>query len=229
VRPISARALLPRHLLALAMVGLLAAGIGYSVKHTPPTYQESATLILTPPPSSASKYGDSLVTTGWILVHWASGPQGQQKLSQAGAGNGFSVGLVNLYNQEYPNYAYPFVTLSAAAADPATAHRLFVTGSQVFESQLLAQQAALGVLPRNRISGNVVGDTGPVESQGSRIRAYAGILVLTIVAAFFVSAFLDRHPIGSRLLRRLRRRGAGDLVAPGPAGHMGTPRRRLSG
>ncbi len=207
-------ALLRRHVAAVMMVGVLAAGIGYSLKHTPPAYQESATLMLTPPQASGGRYSDSLVTTGWIMVRWTQSPQGQQKLRQAGVAGGFDAALVNLYNQEYPNYAYPFVTVSATAADPVVAHRIFTIGTQVFESELLARQAQQGVLPWNRITANSVGDTGPIISQGSRIRSFAGLLLLTIVAALWVSAFLDRHPIRPHGLLRARRRSARDPAAP---------------
>jgi hypothetical protein len=206
-------ALLRRHLAAVTVAAALAAGAGYALKHTPPTYQESATLILTPPKAAANKYDDSLVTTSEIMVRWTLGAQGQQELRQAGVGSGFNVALVNLYNQEYPNYPFPFVTVSAAAADPAVAHRMFVTGSQVFVSELLARQVKQGVLPRNRITAYSVGDTGPVISQGSRFRSFAGLLVLTIVVALLVSAFLDHHPIRPRGLLRARRRTARDPVA----------------
>jgi hypothetical protein len=200
-------ALARRHVVAVTMVILLATGVAYSFKHVPPTYQESATLVLTAQGGS-NRYDDSLITTAQVMIRWTTGAQGQQKLRQAGAASGFNVALVNLYDQEYPNYPYPFVTVSASAQDPAVAHRTFVIGTQVFLSELLAQQVKQGVLPRNRITAYSVGDNGPVILPGSRVRTFAGLLLLTLVAAFLVSTFLDRHPIRARGLLPARWRGA---------------------
>ncbi len=210
-------ALARRHVVALTIILLLAAGVAYSFKHAPPTYQESATLVFAAPPGAASTYTDSIVTTGEVMVDWTTGAQGQQKLRQAGVTSGFNAALVNLYDQEYPNYSYPFVTVSGSSQYPAVAHRIFAIGTQVFERELLAQQVEQGVLPRNRITINSVGDTGPVILQGSRIRSFAGLFLLTIVAAFMVLNFLDRHPIRPRSLLRARRRGTRDPVPDWPA------------
>lgn len=202
-------------MVAVTIIALLAAGVAYSFKHSPPTYQESTTLVFRAPPDASAKYTDSLVTTCEIMVKWTMGPQGQQKLREAGAASGFSVALVNLYDQQYPNYPYPFVTVSAAAQDPAAAHRTFVIGTRLLLNELLAQQVEQDVLPQNRITTYQVGDSGPVILQGSRIRSFAGLLVLTIVVAFVVLSFLDRRPIRLRSLLRAQGRGTRD---PGRAG-----------
>lgn len=203
-------ALARRHLVAVTIIALAVAGAAYSFKHSPPTYQESTTLVFAAPPDTASKYTDSLVTTCEIMVKWTLGPQGRQKLSQAGVTSGFNASLVNLYDQEYPNHPFPFVTVSASAQYPAVAHRMFVIGTQVLVRELLAQQVKQGVLPQNRITAHSVGDSGPVILQGSRIRSFAGLLLLTIVAAFLVLTFLDRRPVRLRSLLRVRRRGTRD-------------------
>jgi hypothetical protein len=220
VSPGELGALARRHVVALTIIALLAAGVAYSFKRSPPTYQESTTLVFTA--HAASRYNDSLVTTSGIMVKWTLGPQGQQKLRQAGVTSGFNVALVNLYDQEYPNYPYPFVTVSASAEDPAVAHRTFVLGTQVLVSELLARQVEQGVLPQNRITTYSVGDSGPVILQGSRIRSFAGLLLLTIVAAFLVLTFLDRRPIRPRRLLRVPRRGHHDSVGVRPVDHAST-------
>ena len=207
VSPGELGALARRHLVAVTVVVLLAVGVAYSFKHAPPTYQESATLVLTAQ-GGANRYDDSLITTAEIMVSWTTGPQGQQKLRQAGAASGFNVALVNLYDQEYPNLPYPFVTVSASAQNPAVAHRTFAIGMQLFVTELLAQQVKQGVLPRNRITAYSVGDGGPVILQGSRIRTFAGLFLLTIVAAYLMLTFLDRHPIRPGSLLRARWRNS---------------------
>jgi len=206
VSPGELGALARRHLVAVTVVFLLAAGVAYSFKHAPPTYQESATLVLTSH-GGANRYDDSLIATAGIMVNWTTGVQGQQELRQAGAASGFNVALVNVYDQEYPNYPYPFVAVSASAQDPAAAHRTFAIGVQLFERELQERQVTQGVLPRNFVTAYSVGDGGPVILRGSRVRTYAGLLLLTVVAAFLMLTFLDRHPIRLRGLLRARWRG----------------------
>jgi hypothetical protein len=211
VSPGELGALARRHLVAVTMIFLLAGGVAYSFKHAPPTYQESATLVLTSHGGS-NRYGDSLIATAGIMVNWTTGVQGQQELRQAGVASGFNVALVNIYDQEYPNYPYPFVTVSASAQDPVVAHRMFAIGVQLFDSELLARQVKQGVLPQNLITALSVGDSGPVILRGSRVRSFAGLLLLTTVVAFLTLTLLDRHPIRPRGLLRARWRGPG---APG--------------
>jgi hypothetical protein len=193
-------ALARRHALAVALVLLLAAGTAYSFKHTAPLYQESATLVLTAPqPQPYTQFGSSLVTTGEIAADWVMGVAGQRQVAQAGGGDSYAVALVNFSNQEYPYYVVPYLTVSASGASPAAAHQAFLAVTGTFDRYLAARQQAERTAPRDLIGTRLVGDTGPVLQQGSRIRSFAGLGVLTIVAAFLVARFLDRHPLRPRL------------------------------
>jgi hypothetical protein len=182
-------ALARRHAVAVLMVLILAAATAYSFKHTPPTYQESATVVLTDP-----TIGESLVTTGEVVADWIMGPQGRQQVGPDVTGD-FDVALVNYNNQEYPLYSEPYLTVSASAQDPATAHRRFTTVIQIIDEYLQALQRQAGVARDHRVTTTVIGDTGPKMQPGSRIRSFAGLAMLTVVAAYLVSSLLDRHPI----------------------------------
>jgi hypothetical protein len=143
-----------------------------------------------------------MVNTAEIAVNWLMGAQGQREARQAGVTNSFDVTLVNFSNQEYPYYAVPYITVSASAQDPATAHQQFTKVTRILNNYLAVHQRQDGVSPYYWISASVNGDTGPLLQQGSRIRSFAGLLVLTIVAAYIVAAFLDRHPIRPRAVLR---------------------------
>lgn len=192
-----------RHLLALTLIVLLAVGIAYSLKRTPPTYQESATAILTVPNQYAIASSSSLITTGELVVTWINGAQGQQQLIRAGPDD-YAVALINFNNLEYPYYGEPYLTISATGQDPAAAHRTFIMVIDAISAELRSEQVQQGVTPRNRVIINLAGDSGPLIQLGSRKRTFAGLTVLTLVGAYLVLAFLDRHPVRlSHLLRSL--------------------------
>jgi hypothetical protein len=211
-------ALMRRHVLAVAVVLVLAAGLAYSVKRTPVTYQESATVIFTAPisvqnPNPYDSYSGTLITAAEVLCRWIMGVQGQQQVRDAGATGTFNVALVNLYNQEYPNYSDPDVTVTATAGDPDTVHSTFAIVSRLLNDDLVAREVQDGVAPVNRIGMYAAGDTGPLEQTGTPKRAFAGLFALTIAALLVVSMFLDRYPIRPRSLIRSWRRGAPDQGA----------------
>jgi hypothetical protein len=188
------------------VVVVIAVGTVYTFKHSPLTYQESATMVLTPPrsvvnPNPYNSFGDSLITTGGLVAVFMMGPQGQQKVRATGAAGDYSVALVNLYNQQYPNYSEPYVTVSATAQDPATTHSTFVAVTRLFNNDLAARQAGVPLI--DRITAQEVGDTGPLIQSGSQKRTLAGLAVLTIIVGFFLLTFLDRHPVRLRGLVRI--------------------------
>ena len=182
-------------------------------------------MVLTAPGTGPySSFGEALITTGEVMVDWIMGVQGQEQLQQDGITNGFDVALVNYSNQEYPYYPVPYLTLSASAENPAAAHRAFTIVTRVFDDYLAARQRQEGVLPHYRVTTTVIGDTGPLIQQGSRIRSFAGLVMLTIVAAYLVARFLDRHPVRPYSLLPSRRRGSprpaarGSVAVPAPPG-----------
>jgi hypothetical protein len=198
-------ALMRRHFLAVMVVFVLAAAVLYDFKTSPRLYQESATVVFIAPSSLAnpnpySSFGGSLITAGEVMIRLLMSPQGQQRVREAGGTADFNVALVNLYNQEYPDFGDPYAILSAAADNPAAAHATFVVVARQLLGILASRQARYGVAPHSRVTAHLVGDSGPVVQQGSSKRAYAGVFLLTIVAAFMVAISLDR--------RRGRRGGA---------------------
>lgn len=203
-------ALVRRHIVAAAIVVVVAAGFAYHIKHTPPTFEDNATIVLAPPnpvlsPPYANPYappfGPSLIITGELMVKWITGAQGQQLLQQAGVSNTFSVALINFSDQEYPLYGEPNLTISGIGEDPVSAHNALVTGTRIFEQGLASQEEHYHVRPAYRIATHVIGDSGPIVQLGSSKRTYAGLAALTIIALYMALIILDRR---SPLPRRFR-------------------------
>lgn len=213
-------ALMRQHVVAVSVVLVVAAGTAITFKSTPPTYQESATVILTSPRLMLYSSNESLITTSEVMTRWMMGMQGQQQVRQAGATGAFHVAMVNLYNEQYPNYYRPFVTVTATSHDPGEVHHTFATVTRLLSDDLAARQAQQRVPPNDRITEHNVGDTGPVIQPGSPKRTFAALVLLTTVAVFMVSSFLDRHPIRLRGPLRSSRYGTSDSVARArPAAH----------
>ena len=75
-------------------------------------------------------------------------PPAQRQIDAAGRGASASLALVNLYNEQYPDYGVPLATLTAASPVAADAHRTFVAADPVLGLLLAARQKQLGVRPR---------------------------------------------------------------------------------
>jgi len=192
--------LLRRHIVAVLLVVLIAAGVGYTLKRTPMTYQESATVVFTSPSSSAFpnpylSLSNALVDTAGLIAIEVMGPQGLQQVKAAGGSAAYDVQLYNLYNLEYPDYGDPYDTVTVTATDPEQVQRTFDLVTQLIYADLAAAQAAHGVPAPSRIIAQSVGGTGVLAQPGSHLRVYIGLLILLIVSAFSVAALLDRHPL----------------------------------
>lgn len=201
--------LMRRHLVAVMVVFVLAAGMAWNIKKTPPAYSESANVIFVPPAvnpySSISSYTSALISTAFVMTDTMLSPESQQKIRNAGGIANFNLGLINLSNEQFPYYGYPYVTLTATSVNPADAHRTFTIVAQSLQHLVSERQAKAGVPLTSRISTHVVADTGPIAQVGSPKRAYAGLMLLAIVIALLVAGFLDRHPIWPRIRRHFTR------------------------
>jgi hypothetical protein len=199
-------ALARRQAVVLGVVLLVLLGVAYSFKKTPQTFMETGTLVLVSysaaPNPYVTQYNSSLINTGDILVKWVDSPAGQAALQQAGAGTGFEIGLVNFYNEEYPLYTEPYLTVSGSGIGAAGAKQVFTAGVRVFDERLASLQSAAGAKPADFITARMVGDSGPIIQLGSSKRVYGGLAVLGIIAAFLLAAFFDRRGIQFRLGRQ---------------------------
>ncbi|MGD0242455.1 MAG: hypothetical protein ABSB59_19300 [Streptosporangiaceae bacterium] len=167
---------------------LLAAGAGYDIEISQPEYLESATVELSLPkaqnaPDSYYMFAPSLIASSEVMVQILMGPSAQRQIGAVGRGTSVSLALVNLYNEEYPDYGVPLATLTVASPVAADAHRTFATAARVLRLLLKAWQRRMGVPPRERISAWILGDSGPVIQTGSRARVFGGLALLAAMAA----------------------------------------------
>jgi hypothetical protein len=190
--------------LALVVTALvLAAGAGYDIEISPPTYLESATVELSLPeaqsaPNAYYIYAPSLITSSEVTVQILMSPAAQRQISAAGRGASVSLALVNLYNEEYPDYGFPLATLTAASPDAANAHRAFVVAARMLGLVLAERQEQAGVPPRDRISAHILGDSGPIIQTGSRARVLGGLALLTAIAVGLAWNGAGRWGAGAR-------------------------------
>jgi hypothetical protein len=180
---------------------LLVAGAGYDIRTSPPMYLESALVEFSLPktldaPNAYYLFAPSLITSGEVMVQILNSPSAQRQIAAAGHGASVSLALVNLYNEEYPNYGVPLATLTAASPVPADARRTFVVAARVLGRLLAARQEQAGVPPRERVSAHLLGDSGPIIQTGSRARVFAGLALLAAIAAGLAGGAAGRWGAG---------------------------------
>jgi hypothetical protein len=183
---------------ALGVVFLLTAAVGYDVMNTPPTYLESATVLFSLPENASSpaadlKFTTSIITASEAMTQLLMSSQIQRKIHEAGGTGNVEMALVNLYDEEYPNYGLPLASLTATSPSAATAHRTFKIATLQVNRLLAARQVGASIQQSYRISARIIGDTGPLVQKGSAKREFAGLAVLALVAISGLWSIADRR------------------------------------
>jgi hypothetical protein len=192
-------ALLRRHILAVMAVLVLASGAGYDLKGSAPTYSESATVVFTVKAvlfrafDHYSTFRNSLIATEVMMAQDLSSHDAEAQIRAMGGTAQFQLAPFNVYDMQYPDYAEPFGTLTAASTSPANVQRTMALALKYLASRLATVQAQAGVHPGNQIHIYLTGKVPPTKQPGSRTRVFAGLALLTVVAVFIVSNFLDRR------------------------------------
>lgn len=191
----------PRKLLRLAAAAVVlfpVASVGYEIVRTPPTYVESATIEFSLPksqtaPNAYYMFAPSLIMSGEAITQILISPQTQRRIRELNGTARVSLALVNLYNQQFPNYGEPLATLTASSPSAADSRRTFMVAAGLLEQLLKVQQDHAGVPPRNRISAQVIGESGPIVQAGSPKRVFAGLALLAVMAVSIAWGILDRR------------------------------------
>lgn len=203
MNPRQLRALFRRHLVAVLVVIIVAACAAWDIKTTRPMYQESATIVFVGPGSDPySSLGAQLIPLTNLMTSTMMSPEYLSKIRAAGGTATPDLSMVNLYNQQFPQFGVPYDTLSAEAPDPAAVARTFTIVVNTLRSLLSSRQAQAHVPRWGLASIRVVGDSGVQAPLGSRIRVLAGLAVLTLIALFMVVIFLDRRALAGLGVRR---------------------------
>jgi hypothetical protein len=185
--------------LVLTIALVIAAMAGYEIKHTPPEYLESASVVFRLPPSLASNKAETLdnavrypalITAGYVMAQSLMSPEYEHLVRDAGGTAAFDLAMVNASDEEYPAYPYPLATLTAQSANPVVVHRTFALAARVLSQLVLRRQILAAVPARSRMWISLVGDTGPVSQRGSLKRALIALALLAIIAISKISGWL---------------------------------------
>lgn len=212
-------ALLRRHLAAIAVIFFAAASLGYYLEHSSPGYTEAATVAFVAPknPSGPFSGENSLLATNEVMAGLMMSPAAQQQVRQAGGVARYDVAQINLNNEEYPDYAYPYLSVTTTSSNPAEAQTTFSAVIKVLQDNLRTQQLNEGSKTSALIQLRTISvPPGPVAQTGSRKRVLPALLVLAMIAAFLVASFLDRHRTRLRRLLRRQDRSRGSVQRWGP-------------
>ena len=195
-------ALFRRHIVALAVLFVLTAGLAYHIQRAKPQYMSTATVsFIAPTIKNIWGYGQSLLAMDEIMAYSMMSPRTQELVRAAGGTAAYNVALVNLNNEDYPNYSDPYMTVTTTSLDPAAAQDTFTVVMRRLQDDLAAQQARQGGPPKTWIKTYIIAAPGgPIAQSGYPKRTLAGLAVLAIIAAFMISTFLDRHPFRLRPL-----------------------------
>ena len=202
---------------AVMVVLLLAAGLAYGIEGVPPTYLESASVLFSLPKSKTNPnayyyFAPSLIMSGEGISQLLANQQVQGQIRKAGGTADVNLALINLYNEEYPEYGEPLATLTSSSQSAASTHRTFRIAKRLLDQILNSIQANAGVPMHNRISAQIFADTGPIIQQGSSKRVYAGIALLAAIGTGLLWGLIDRRvswrSLPLRGIQDGRRRGA---------------------
>lgn len=140
----------------------------------------------------------TLISTGSVISQIITSPQIEHEVARAGGTAAYSLTLVNLYNQDYPDYGYPEATLSVHSPDPVSTHRTYLIAKRMLIETLASRQKQAGAPRGHRIVAQVADDSGPIPRTGSRKRALGGLLLLGLIAASTGWSLTGRRRIPSR-------------------------------
>ncbi len=166
-------------LLPTAVAGLL-------IMRTRPDFAESATVLFSMPfKESAAVYtlrADSLIATGSVISQIVMSGRTRDRIAAAGGTASYDVALVNLFNQDYPDFSYPEATLTVTSPDPAATQRTYLVVKHTLTAVLARWQRQAGARPAGAIRARFIDDSGLVVQKGSRKRALAGLLAIALLA-----------------------------------------------
>jgi hypothetical protein len=177
---------------AIPMVAVLivAAGAAYDVRTSPPPYADGATVIFSAADRLAHFVGEpnfdqSLIITEVMLAQTMTG-----QVRTRGGTTQLQALPCNRSDLEYPDYAEQCATLTTSARGAADARQALSLAYRLLSLRLTKLQAESGVVPGNRIRTYLVGISGPVPQQGSKVRVLAGLAILTLMGTLTVSRFV---------------------------------------
>jgi hypothetical protein len=181
--------------------------LSYHLVRGNPGYIDSGGVGFTAPKNPISTFQNmqSLRIVEETVSSYMMGSQGEREVRAAGGTAPYSVTMLNLYNEEYPNYSQPYVTIAVMSNYPEEAQQTFRVVLGALRKATAMLQGRVGATPKNEVTAMLVAvPTGPIAQGGSHKRSYAALAALAIIAIFLIARALDRRR--SRRPPRHRRR-----------------------
>jgi hypothetical protein len=206
VSPQEIAAMLRRHGIVLAIVALAACMWSYHLVHGDPGYIDSGGVSFTAPKTSISLFEniESLQVVEEAVAGFMMGSQGEHEVRAAGGTVPYNVAMLNLYNEQYPDYSQPYVTIAVMSNYPEEAQQTFRAVLSVLREATAMLQERVGASPKNEVRAKLVTQTtGPIAQDGSPKRSYAALAILAMIAIYMIARVLDRR----RPRRQPRHRG----------------------
>jgi hypothetical protein len=199
--------------MAVTLVAILTVVAGASIASDRPVYVESAIVLFAPPPlyTSAVAYTwqeQSLIATGAVISQVIMGPQIADQTRAAGGRAAYDLSLINLYNDDYPDYSYPEALLTVSSPAEETTRDTYLVAKRMINEVLAKRQERAGSHAGDLIVASFTDNTGPVAETGSPKRSLAGLLLLALVCGGTAWSTLGRMRLVSRHSRHRRRRTA---------------------
>jgi hypothetical protein len=178
----------------------------YHLVHGDPGYIDSGGVSFTAPKNSISMYEniESLQVVEEAVAWFMMGSQGEQEVRAAGGTVPYNVAMLNLYNEQYPDYSQPYVTIAVMSNYPEEAQQTFRAVLSVLRGATARLQERVGASPKNEVRARLVArSAGPIAQDGSPKRSYAALAILAMMATYLIAKVLDRR----RPRRQPRHRG----------------------
>jgi hypothetical protein len=175
--------------------------LSYHLVRDNPGYIDSGGVGFIAPKNPVSTFQNarSLRIVEEAVALYMTGPQGEREVRAAGGTASYRVAMLNLYNEEYPNYSQPYITIAVMSDHPEEAEQTFRVVLGAVRKATAMLQGRVGGTQKNEVTATLVAvPTGPIAQGGSQKRSYAALAVLAIIAIYLIARVLDR--------RRSRRR-----------------------
>ena len=203
-------AMLRRHRIAIAITVLAACMLGFHLVRGNPGYIDSGGVAFTAPRNPVSMFQNmrSLRVVEEVSTSFMMGSQGESEVRAAGGTAHYNVAMLNLYNEEYPNYSQPYVTITVMSDSPKEAQQTFGSVLGVLREATEILQKRVGANIKNEVTATLVSEpTGPIAQRGSYKRSYTALTVLGIIAIYVIGRALDRCAPRRQPRHRARSRG----------------------
>ena len=171
MKPSQLRALFRRHLVAALVVIVLAGrpGVGYQ-DHAADLRGGRHHRLHAAGGNPYSTLGSQLIPMTNLMTATITSTEYLGEIRAAGGTAAANIAMVNLYNEQFPQYGVPYVSISTESSDPAAVGRTFDIIVETLRNLLSSRQTQAGVPQWSRVS---IRHRGRLRCPGSRRLAHS--------------------------------------------------------